>query len=331
MARTLPTAWVQGSNYAPETNVLYRSIIFTANNQINNSQTNPLEDDENWRVGGVHRIDDIYSLAESTKIAVNRQIPQIENSLFLYIQLMEQSIATRLRVPNQIRRTEISVIQTDPNNGESYIDLPDATLQIDNIRIVNPSIGGDDGDFNSLIYNGRYEINEANYYEYQLIRQRYDSDIDFFDAVSSTQFRSMVYWNDGQRAYFAPGIDAGTTIEVVYYAELTPLGHPILLTNAMGIPVNAANQTEAEFLAANPGGTFVQASGIQETNWFVQAGPRMCLYGTIMQMEEFLKDDERWPLFQQKFLAAEDEIRELIAKFEQKRSSAQYFKSHYPT
>ena len=332
MLRTIPAAWVSGASYTQDTSlVTYRGIIFQALTTHNGVTTDPLEDTTNWKVNGIYRIQDIYSLAEAVKIAVNRNVPQINNSVWMYIQMMEASIATRLRVPAQLTRTVQTVVQMT-EDGESYIEMPDSTLQIENIRVMNPDgVGGDDGDFNSLLYQGRYEINEANYYEYQLIKQRYDSDIDFFDAVSSTQFRSMVYWNDGRRAYFAPTLSAGTQVEVVYYAELNPLGYPILLTNADGDAVNDAGQTQAQWIAAgNTAATFVQGSGIQETNWFVQAGPRMCLYGTIMTMEQFLKDDDRWPLFQQQFLQAEAEIQELIDKFESKRSSTQYFRSSYP-
>lgn len=327
MPRVIANAWVSGASYTANiSRVMYRGIVFVANTTHNGITTNPLEDETNWRVESVFRIQDYYSLIESVRLAINTDDDSINNSIPMFIQLAEQSFSTRLRVPAMLQRETVTV------TANNTAPIPDNLLQVENVRLRNNDIGGGDGDFNSLLYNGRYEINSANYYEFQLIQQRYDSDIDFFDAVSSTQFRSMVYWNDGTNLHFAPSLEAGTQIEIVFYGQLTPLGYPILLTNAAGEPINSAEQTQAEWVAAgNSADSFVQADGIQETNWFLQAAPRMVMYGAIMQAEQYLKDDQRWPAFQQQFAQAENEIMELVEKFDQDRSSSQYFRSHYPT
>ena len=314
--------WSATADYAVGAIARREGILYKATSAItgNSNNVEPRLNEDEWDVYAVVRIEDYYSLIESIRLELNRNDDEyLTQSIPLFIQLAEESFQTRIRAPIQRSRMILTV------DSESRITVPSGLLQVLNLRINGDQLQG-----SSLLSAGQSEILAGNFEEYIDLKRSYSNDFTFNSYPSN--YDAPVYWFDSTYFNIAPTLEEGTEIELWYYEQIPQLGRKVLLTNAAGDPINAAGQTVAEWVAAGGGnteGNFVQATEIVLTNWFISAVPQLLLYGALVNAESYLKEDQRIPLWQARFQAAEAEAVELIQRFEEGRSHTQQLYNAY--
>ena len=312
MARIYPE-WLAATTYAMNDIARRDGILYRATSAItgNASNSEPRLDEDNWDVYAVVKIQDYYSLIEAIRLELNRNDDEyLVQSIPLFIQLAEESFQTRIRAPIQRSRR---VVATD---AESRIEVPAGLLQVINLRINDDQLQG-----SSLLSAGQSEILAGNFEEYIDLKRSYSNDFTFNSYPYN--YDAPVYWFDSQYFNIAPTLEEGTEIEVWFYEQIPQLGREVTLTNSSGAPINDEGQTSAQWVAEGGGNTannFVQATEIVIQNWFTSAVPQLLLYGALVNAESYLKEDQRIPLWQARFQAAEAETMELIQRFEEGRS-----------
>lgn len=281
--------------------VLYQAL--TA--RTSSDTTRPSLDRTNWKLAGIIRIQNRNALYEAIRFEINVNNDMIDDSAPFFVQLAEESFQTRIRAP--IQRSTVT-LTTD---SQGRIEVPEDLLEVINVRIMDNAAGSDE-----IMDNMRIEILAAgSQEEYLRLREGYNSYRFRLDA-----YRTGVYWYDDRYFKIAPVLDAGTEIELQYYAKIPQLGSTVNLVNQNGQPINSAGQTVDQWVAAgNTPGSFEQATDTVDVNWFITAAPQMLLYGAILNAESYLKDDERLPMWQQRFQAAEAETINLIERFQDNR------------
>ena len=310
--------WVSGTNYTQGNTVKSDGVIYEARSDITSSTTDPRLDTTNWRVAGIFRIENYYSLIEAIRLELN--VPQqrsILESIPHFINLAEDSFATRLRPPVQRTRR---ILMTD---ADSKIEIPQDLLEVINLRINSDTAGN-----NTLIDRGKTEILAGNFEEYRDLKRLFDNG--FQIRSRNFEFEAPVYWYDNQYFWIAPDLDVGTEIELWYYASIPQLGSTVFLVDSNGNPINADGMTSAQWVAAgNTAESFVQATSLVLTNWFIFEASQMLLYGALVQASAYLHNDARTEIWQQKFERAEVETTYKVQRFENHRPHIQQMSNIY--
>ena len=314
--------WVAANDYAVGAIVKKDGVSYKAQNAITGSDSNqePRLDTTNWEVYSVLRILDYYSLIEAVRLELNRNDDEyLVQSIPLFIQLAEESFQTRIRAPIQRSRMVL------PVDAESRITVPSGLLQVLNLRINSDELQG-----NSILSEGQSEILAGNFEEFIRLKRSYSTD--FNSNAYPSNYDAPVYWFDSTYFNIAPTLEEGTELELWYYEQIPQLGREVLLTDAAGNPINDQGMTETQWIEEGGGNTadnFVQATELVISNWFISAVPQLLLYGALVNAESYLKEDQRIPLWQARFQAAEAETMELIQRFEEGRSHTQQLYNAY--
>ncbi len=312
------------TSYSSGDRVKDDGVVYAANKAITaaTDNGNPCETPDDWDPVAVLRIQSYNSLIEAVRLELNTTDEQINDSIPLYIQLAESSFRTRIRAP--IQRCSVDLL----TDSQSRIEIPSDLLQVINLRLDDDTGIGD-----SLLNRGVTEIQGGNFEEWKDLQRYYRSSNGFVNRrTAPTNYDAPIYWFDGQYFWIAPDLAEGTELELYYYAAIPELGTTVFLVDDNGEPINSAGQTVAEWIAAdaaNTAGNFVQASEIVNVNWFTQAAPQMLLYGALVSASSYLNDDVRIPMWQERFVAAEQETMELIDRFEEGRHTTQQMYSAY--
>ena len=324
MAFQIPTAWAgQTTSYTTRQQVSLNGVTYEAINDISASQNNepPSTDGVNWKAVAVTEIVDYNALVEGVRLQLNTTADEIYNSIPLFISLTEESFKTRLLLPQQLRRTTVTT--TIGPDGESRCRIPGGVLRFELVRQKN-------NNFDSLRVspydNDDVEILGANREEYiRVLRASNTFNEDYYS------FDTAVYYWDRGYLNFAPAYPAGTEIEIEYYRTIPKLGTQATVTDLDGNPINAAGQTEAEWLAAgNAPGTFVPEMRTVVTNDFLSIAPQMLLYGACLRAKPFLHDDDPMiKLWQEMYVAAEKELDYLIDQFKNNQAHTLFIQNTY--
>lgn len=324
MAFVIPAAWSATTNYSRTNRVSLGGVIYEAINDItgNANNQNPSQDGTNWKVAAVTRVSDYNSLVEAVRLQLNDTDPNIYDSIPLFISLTEESIKTRVRLPQQIKTVTLQT--TTGPDGESRVRVPAGMLEIDHVRRLDMNFG--DGFATTPYENDSIEILSANKEEYlRVLRANRAYGIDFFS------FDTAVYWWDNAFLNFAPGYDDGVNIEVTYRQIIPQLGTIAGVTNLDGDPINAAGQTLQEWVAAgNTASTFMQEMRTVTTNEFLSIAPQMLLYGACLRAKPFLREDDsriqQWTSF---YVEAEKELTYMVDTFEESQAHTLYIQNTY--
>ena len=320
MAFLIHPAYADNTAYTVGTIVNENGVDYEALNAIAATNTlNPSEDDTNWKAVAVTKIQDYNSLVESIRLQLNvRSQPEINNSIPMFIQLVEESFKTRIRAPQQRR------VRTFTVDSSSRIQPPADLMEIINIRV-----SADESTNQGTFSNDIIEILNANYEEYQRVLRAnnangtsYNSDVDAFDTA--------VYWFDNRYFHFAPEYDEGTIIEMVYYAAIPQLGDTVMVTDSAGNPLDSEGRTRQEWEdAGSPGGTFTQDEQTVTSNWFTAVAPQLLMYGALLKAAPFLNNDPRVPMWEEAYVFAEKEVHDFIATFEDSQPHVLYIQNAY--
>ena len=321
MALMNPT-WSAGSDYSANDLVTSDGVVYKALNAITGNSNNqePFIDETNWALLAVQKIQSENSLIQAIRLEINVDNEMINQTIPLYIQLAEVSFQTRIRAP--IQRSRVS-LTTD---ADSKVTIPGDLLQVINMRIEGEASGS------TLLSRGGTEILAGNYEEYKNLQRYYQGDDNAFGNGFTSTYEAPVYWFDSSHFWIAPDLDTGTKIELYYYSAIPSLGSTVFLVDANGNALNSAGMTLAQWVAeggGNDADNFVQATERVTNNWFVQAAPQMLLYGALVQAASYLHNDERAPMWQERFKAAENETKDLIQRFEEGRHHIQQIHNAY--
>ena len=329
---SLPTDWAAATAYAVGdlanfNGVVYRRLV------AGTTSAEPCDDTDNWIVEYVVRAEDWNSIIESVRLELNVDDDKINNSIPYFVQLTENSVTKKVRPPTNLVTTLRTIVNVGNTGyaGRTYIQAPTDLLNVENIRInsSNPSHFG-------LLGLGNVEITAAQSdADFEVVRQYYNNDNNIFGQQSISNFRTPLYRfiTIGGIPYFeiAPSsFDVGTTLEIRYWNSEPSLGtvHPRI--NSLGLPINSAGQTSAEWVdAGNDEADFVQANVTIKRNWYTSNAPELIIYGALMKASAYLKDDQRAAIWAQQFENAEQETIDLIYRFEEVRPSDQQFYNPY--
>ena len=305
MAFILHPDWSSAGTYTEGQRVNFVGVTYENITGNFLSSTDPSQDGLNWEAVAVTQICDYNSLYEAVRLELNTEVPKIEDSIPMFIQLAEESFKTRIRAP-QMRRTVN--LQMD---AQGRIMAPEDLIEVINIRFTTQSSTA-----LGVFSRGTVEILNANYEEFREVREYFDGQTSNFIG-SLTRFEAPLYWFDDRYFNIAPTMDEGTEVELVYYGVIPKLGQTVGLINDAGLPVNSAGQTQAQWVAAgNTADTFVQATERVMRNWYTQAAPQMLLYGSLIYAESYLRDgDNRIALWREQFEKAELETEHMIQHF----------------
>ena len=286
MAFIIPQAWAgQTTSYTSGQQVSLNGVTYEAINDIAASQNNepPSTDGVNWKAVAVTEIVDYNALVEGVRLQLNTTADEIYNSIPLFIALTEESFKTRLRLPQQLRRTTVTT--TIGPDGESRCRIPGGVLEFKLIRRKDNAF---DGYRVSPYDNDDVEILAANREEYfRVLRANNTFNEDYY------AFDTAVYYWDRGYLNFAPAYPAGTEIEIEYYRTIPKLGTQATVTDLDGNPLNQQGQTEAQWVAAgNTADSFIPEVRTTVTNDFLSIAPQMLLYGACLRAKPFLHDDD---------------------------------------
>ena len=314
----------QTSSYDMNQEVRDDGVLYKARRNVAADVNNerPCNDETNWRVVGVLSIQSENSLVEAIKLELNATgNERINNSIPLFMQLAHESFKTRIRAP--ISRA-VTVVPTD---ADGSILVPDDLQQVINLRLSDVSNNS------GTIFGraGSQILAAQNYQEFIDLRRYYSEGLGLGSiGFNPSNYTTMVYWFDNESFQLAPSPEMGTMVELRYYAGIPRLGTYQNLVDDNGDPINEQGQTITEWVAAgNPPSTFVQATERVTRNWYVAVAPQLLLYGSILAGETYLKDDDRLPMWRQKYQAAEAEVHDYIDTFEQDRAHTQQLFNAY--
>ena len=304
MAFVIRPQWVSNTAYTSGTVVNFNGVDYEATVDITSS-VDPSQDGTSWEVRAVTKVQDYNSLVEAVRLQLNvRDLPEINDSIPLFIQMTEESFKTRIRAPQQRKTVTVPIM-------DGRILAPGDMLEVINLRVASDR---------SNIYGGfareSIEILNGNYEEFQEVRQYFSSQSTSYLRINN--YESPVYWFDNRYFNIAPDYDDGTMIELVYFATIPQLGEVVSITNDAGEPLNSAGQTVAEWIAAgNTEASFVQDMQTVTRNWFTAVAPQMLLYGSCLRAKPYLRnDDDRVQLWAEFYAQAEQETQQLISRFE---------------
>ena len=335
-ASNLPTAWSGTSAYAADARVVDNYVVYQSNKAItaptSGNNPNPRVS-EDWDVRAVQRVTDYYNLIEAVALQLNvDENPEINDSIPLFIQQAENSFQTTIRGPFMIRHVELTVEEGTTANPLSRVAIPADLLQFKNVYISSDDVavtGLNTQLYSSLVERGRLEINSLSNFEYR--------DIIINDGIAGTGYGSMGYYSDNGYLNFAPRLSDSTTIHIEYYAQLANLGTQVSVLNSAGDELNAAGQTEAQWIAsstdANPrtAANFVVDTELLTQNWYSVNAPQLLLYASILKGLGYLKTDPaKMQEWQQKYRVAYEEVVQMIREYESERPSSLYLESGYP-
>lgn len=282
-------------------------------------------DTTNWVVRGVSDSSlSYFALVESIKLATISDDEAINNSVGEAIKDVENSFYTRRRVPVMV---EVATLTVDANGR---VVPPSDLMEVIHQNIETAGGGQTDG-FNSLVRRGQIEIISANSFEWNYLRQTARNDFNYFGSSEQAIARSLTYFKFGRYWEYSPALGEGTEIRLTYYSRVPQLNtvHPIV--DANGEPINNDGMTLAQWVAAgNTGTSFVQGTIHIDTNWFSSVKPDMIKFGAIMNLEQYLHDNEQWPVWQQKFVQAEAELSELVERFDDRGPNTSSMYTTYP-
>lgn len=305
-SRLFPTQWSNTAGYSSGDRVKFSGVVYQARTTIdaptgNNTNRMPFDNDTQWEFSHVERAEDLYGIIETIRFIINvDENPEITNSIPYGIQMAENSFMRELRVTNMKR------IASRPMLSESRLTGMQNLIEIINIRIR-----GDNLDQPYL------EIREGDYREFITAKNTAETDFAIRYDNEAIPGRRYVYFKDREYIYIAPEIPEGTMMEIFYYEQEPSLGTTSNLVNDAGMPINSAGQTIDQWVAAgNAIDTFVQATRFETANWFTVAAPELYIYGCLLSLEAWLKDDPRIPLWADLFGNSRQEVQAMIDRFE---------------
>ena len=297
MAFQIPAAWSASTNYTTGQRVLLNGVAYEA--LADNSNSNPSQSDINWKAVYVHSIEDYNSLVEAVRLQLNTSADEIYNSVPLFINLTEESLKTRIRLPHQIR-TE-SVMTELLADGTSRIRVPAGLLEIIHVRRKDNAFN--DGYVITPYDNDTIELLALNKEEYlRILRSHVNYGKDFFS------FDTGGYWWDNAYLNFAPAYAVNTEIEVTYSRLIPKLG--------------TVAQVE------QPDGTITTMTVV--TNELLQIAPQVLLYGACLRAKPFLdEDDPRVAQWTEMYVAAEKELQYMAEQFDVHQAHALFLQNTY--
>ena len=324
MAFVIPPAWMATNNYTNGQRVAVSGVTHEATQDItgNANNANPSQDDVNWKAVAVTKIQDYNSLVEGVRLQLNDLDPNIYESIPLFISLTEESIKTRVRLPQQIK-TVIRTTSTGPD-GESRVRIPNGLLEIDHVRRLDDTFN--DGVAYTPYDNDVIELLSASKESYlRVLRADISYGQDYFS------FDTGVYWWDNAFLNFAPQYEDGTQIEITYKQLIPQLGTQVGVENFDGDPINAASQTLAEWVAAgNASNTFVQEMRTVTINDLLSIAPQMLLYGACLRAKSYLREDDgRVAQWTELYVQAEKELTFMVDKFEEGQAHTLFLQNTY--
>ena len=298
MAFIIPTAWAATTSYTTGQRVALNGVTYEALDNITGgalSNPNPSQDGANWKAVAVTSLDNYNALVEGVRLQLNTRADEIYESIPLFINLTEESLKTRIRLPHQIRTTTVMV------DSMSRVRVPAGLLEIMHVRRKDDSFG--EGFALGPYDNDDVEILAANKEEYlRVLRAQENFGKDYFS------FDTAVYWWDNAYLNFAPQYAENTEIEVTYSQLIPKLGTVATVTHTDG--------------------TTSQETVI--TNEFLQIAPQVLLYGSCLRAKPFLHDeDPRIALWGEMYAAAEQELQYLIETFENHQAHTQFIQNVY--
>ena len=303
MGARIPNTFATNTAYNTGNVVEFSGVEFRATSNIpNTNTTDPIQDDgANWKAQGVIRIVDAYSLWHDIDLTLNNSA--VSNHIWSFIQQADFALNKRLRSPAQIETSTLT-LDADSKTAINHLGFVD----IDNVRLAG------DSSFNySLRERGKVEILAAqNKADYEQLRQSYNEDFNYTDSYG---YLNPVYYIDQQYLYVAPSFPTGTQIEITMKVSEPQLGTTQDVVNANFEPINSANQTVAEWIAAAPANTaqnFVQDTTFIMTNLWISQCPHLLKLGALTYAESFLKDDPRIVVWKAQY---QENLQETIDEF----------------
>ena len=310
MAFIVPTIWSETTSYITGQQVLRDGVVYEATTTITLGTDPKVSND--WVVIAVNEIVDYNSLVEAIRLNINVNNVEVNRSVPLFIQLAEESFKTRIRAPQQRKRTILTV------DSQGRVEVPGDLLEVINLRSNSDEAAGA---FRDVRSRGVIEILIGNYEDYQKLLRFNQSD-NFVGINDYNAFDAPIYWFDAQYFWIAPLYDVGTEIELIYYATIPQLGSVVNLTDADGNPVDVNGMLTS---ASN----LPQAQQVVTQNWFTAAAPQMLLYGAIMKAEAYLEDPEKAAIFKEAFEVAQSETQDMINRFEINQAHTIYLENTY--
>ena len=297
MAFVIPAAPAANTNYTAGQRVSLNGVTYEATTGITGDSNvpDPSTDGVNWKAVAVTSLDNLNALVEGVRLQLNTSADEIYESIPLFLNLTEESLKTRIRLPHQIRTVTVMV------DSEFRVRVPAGLLEIMHVRRK-------DDTFNSGIANTPYdndvvEILASDREEYlRVLRAQESYGRDFFS------FDSAVYWWDRAYLHFAPQYEEGTEIEITYYQLIPKLGTTVTVVGSDG--------TTTEEVVV--------------TNEFLQIAPQVLLYGACLRAKPFLHDeDPRISQWTEMYVAAEKELQYLIETFENHQAHTLFLQNTY--
>ena len=186
------------------------------------------------------QLDNYNALVEGVRLQLNTRADEIYESIPLFINLTEESLKTRIRLPHQIRTTTVMV------DSEARVRVPAGLLEILHVRRKDDTfaISYDQYDNDSV------EILAANKEEYLRVlrgQENYTRDYHSFDTA--------VYWWDNAYLNFAPKYAENTEIEITYSQLIPKLGTTVTVVNPDDTTIEQTVVTNEFLQIASPGAT----------------------------------------------------------------------------
>lgn len=263
-----PADWVSTNAYAVGDRVTYNGVGYQAEEAVAAvvaPAANPIPvGNTDWRAFAVFEITDYYSLQEDVLLELNTDSDQICASVPKFIQAAEVIMSKFLRSPAQRVTRRFSV----DSNGA--FQIPSDVIEIEHLRTDDT-----DGSDRTLLERGSISIQKTNRTVYEEVRQYYRSNPFFSGEI----YQYPVYYVEGADIRIAPVYETGTDILMTYWQKVPQLGRTGLRTrtvNNVAEPINAQNQTMAEWVAAgNAAGDFVQATQVVTRNLWTATTPEL--------------------------------------------------------
>ena len=306
----IPTDFATETAYAIGDQVNFNGVNYEAIVVIADTNTiTPVDDDgDSWNVVGVIEIQDVYGLYHSIRLTLNSDAPEVNNSIWMFIQQADFNLGKRLRT---IGQRNMRTVTLDDDSKADISEL--GILDIDHIKIAGDgnlaSSLRQRGKVQVLAADGKKEIEELNQY----FRQ------DYLFSNTST-FNYPLYYIDGRNLIIAPDFDEGTEVEITFKEAEPKLGTTQLSVNDDYEPINSDGETLAEWVAnGNDAEDFVQAEIFIDFNGWIEQCPHLLKLDALVAAEMFLDNDPRVAAWRQEYALNLKETIDYFYRFESDR------------
>lgn len=191
------------ADYSSGDTVTHGGIVFEALEAIASSvTTTPIQDAfTRWKIVGVQRITDAYSLYADIFLTLNDASDDVRHSIPSFMQEAQIKLSKTLKLP--VQKTQV----TTNLDSEGKFQMPDNLLSVDNIRF-----NGEKQVFATLEDKGYITIREADKEEYETLRQTYARS---YDALG---YDNPVFYVSDAFAYVTP-YPSNAQVQISYYKE----------------------------------------------------------------------------------------------------------------